>query len=78
MNSTNILQKLVFKDKRGEETNKVRKNILECLAGNKTVVGIRMRSVLINKGEEAERGEVLFRPREGKEGEQPWTKRENV
>ena len=53
LNSTNILQKLVFKDKGGEETDKVRKNILECLAGNMTVVGIRMRSVLINKGEEA-------------------------
>ena len=42
------------------------------------VVGIRMRSVLINKEEEAEREEVPFRSREGKEGEQPWRKRENV
>ena len=76
MNSTNILQKSVFKDKGGEEINKVRKNILECLAGNRTVVGIRMRSVLINKEEEAEREEVPFRSKEGKEGEQPWRKRE--
>ena len=78
LNSTNILQKSVFKDKGGEEINKVRKNILECLAGNRIVVGIRMRSVLINKEEEVEREEVPFRSREGKEGEQPWRKRENV
>ena len=37
-----------------------------------------MRSVLINKEEETERGEVLFEFGEGKEGEQPWRKRENV
>ena len=37
-----------------------------------------MRSVLINKEEEVEREEVPFRSREGKEGEQPWRKRECI
>ena len=53
-NKENICQKIELKDKREKETKKVRKNIHECLASNRTAVGIIMRSVLINKEEEAE------------------------
>ena len=45
--------KTELKDKGGEETDKVRKNILEYLASNRTTLGIKIRSVPINKEEEA-------------------------
>ena len=63
---------------RGEETNKVRKNIPECLAGNRTAVGIRMRSVPRNKEEEAKLKRFFFGSSLKKEVRQPRRKRENV
>ena len=41
MNSTNNPQKSKFQDKGGEESDKVEKNILDALAGNRTIVVIR-------------------------------------
>ena len=53
MNSTNTPQKLEFQDKRGEETDKVKKNILENLVRNKIAIQIRARNVAINGGRQA-------------------------
>ena len=57
MNSTNNPQKLEFQDKGGEETEKVKKNISEILAGNRTAVVIKVRNEAIKGGGEVkERG----------------------
>ena len=57
MNSTNNPQKSEFQDKGGEETDKIKENIPETLAGNKTAVMIRVRIKAIKGREEAkERG----------------------
>ena len=50
MNSTNNTQKSEFQDKGGGETDKVKENILETLAGIKTVVVIRARIETIKGG----------------------------
>ena len=50
MNSTNNPQKSKFQDKGGEETKKVKENISENLAGNKTVVEITAKNVIIKGG----------------------------
>jgi len=42
LNSTNNPQKSEFQDKGGEETDKIKENIPETLAGNRTVVVIRV------------------------------------
>ena len=43
LNSKNNPQKLEFQDKGGEKPDKVEKNILEALAGNRTDIVIRAR-----------------------------------
>ena len=50
MNGTNNPQKSKFQDKGGEETKKVKENISENLAGNKTAVEIRAKNVIIKWG----------------------------
>ena len=50
LNSTNNPQKSKFQDKGGEETKKVKENISENLAGNKTVVEITAKNVIIKGG----------------------------
>ena len=50
MNSTNNPQKSKFQDKGGEEINKIKENIFENLAGNKTAVKIRARNGTIKEG----------------------------
>ena len=61
MNSTNNPQKSEFQDKGGEETDKIKENIPETLAGNRTVVVIRARIEAIKgwgeaKGKGSKRG----------------------
>ena len=57
MNSTNNPQELEFQDKGGEETDKVKENVLETLAGNKIAVVIRVRIETIKgKGEAKGKG----------------------
>ena len=50
LNGTNNPQKSKFQDKGGEETKKVKENISENLAGNKTAVEIRAKNVIIKWG----------------------------
>ena len=68
MNSTNSHLKSEFQDKGGEESDKVRKNILETLAANRTAVVIRARIETIKgkgeakgKGSKKGRGKGTFR-----------------
>ena len=57
LNSTNNPQKSEFQEKGGEETNNVKENIPENLGGNKIVVEIRAKNVIIKEGRKAnERG----------------------
>ena len=56
MNSTNNPQKSEFQDKGGEETDKIKENIPETLAGNRTVVVIRARIEAIKRGGEIKEG----------------------
>ena len=46
-------QKSKFQDKRREEIDKVKKNILKNLAGNKIAIEIRTKNVSIKRGREA-------------------------
>ena len=71
MNSTNNPQKSEFQDKGGEESDKIEKNILEALAGNRTVVVIKVRNEAIKGG-----GEVKERGSE-KKGEKEKRKKKN-
>ena len=55
----NTPKKLELQDKaKGWETNKVKKNISNCVAGNRTVVEIRARDVPIKRGREVRKIEV--------------------
>ena len=58
LNSTNNPQKLEFQDKGGEETDKVKENIPETLADNRTVVVIKARTKAI-KGRERQKAKDL-------------------
>ena len=59
LNSTNNPQKSKFQDKGGEEINKVKENIFENLAGNKTAVKIRVRNGTIKEGRETKERGIL-------------------
>ena len=54
----NTPKKSKFQDKAREGTNKVKKNIFDCVAGNRTTVDIRARDVPIKRGREARKIEV--------------------
>ena len=55
----NTPKKLELQDKaKGWETNKVKKNISDCVAGNRTAVKIRARDVPIKRGREVRKIEV--------------------
>ena len=74
MNSTNNSQKSEFQDKGGPESDKIKKNILEALAGNKTIVVIRTGIEAIKGGGEVkERG---FGKKERKEQKENQSNRE--
>ena len=62
LNSTNNPQKLEFQDKGREETDKVKENIPETLADNRTVVVIKARTKAI-KGEREAKGKGSRRRR---------------
>ena len=62
LNSTNNPQKSEFQDKGGEETDKVKENIPETLAGNKTIVVIKARTEGV-KGEREAKGKGSRRRR---------------
>ena len=75
LNNTNTPQKSKFQEKGKEETDKVKKNILKNLAGNRIAVKISTRNVPIKRGREANvRGSFW----EGKKGAVWERKKERV